>query len=545
MSNIFFILFLGPLGIHKFKEKKWGIGLLYLFTGGLFGIGWIYDLVKAIKEYTSSKPSKGHAISGYQTIQNIKGNYSESIKHIFELNSPNSTYNKRIPDKAVICGCDMLLKRYYEIVSDCHNLINITENTDTFISRLDLLFETLYKMQKYEPFITFKGKQPSEYISVYLSSKDEITKRFIDRRYAKAEAKANTLKTKRGEINQFRKVYNEFNTYSSTINTNNDTPIQYIKVGSCIQRTDGKPIFDEEIPYLMQLGYENSLQKEGMSGRRILDDLPIDHDLPRKRIYTTIPPYQELQNIPLNVDYEPILSTDIFFLKYLDGRTLEHPDIAQYWYYDYNLNYSDEIKKLISAGLLTITNINLKKFKIEDLKNILRQFNLPLSGKKAILQKRILENISFDELSSFLDDSTHYFSATDNGSTLIETIPDSATFNLELENEAISLIMKDKYQAAYDLIQEFKNLNPFKKSQHLEYQQYEDDTFHSIMESQAFFYTLEKDRDLEVKIRASIIFCRMYGSGQDNIRKIIKRIYLENNREFTNDAKNIINSRLL
>jgi len=37
------LTFLGFLGIHRFYMGKWGTGLLYLFTLGLFGIGWLYD----------------------------------------------------------------------------------------------------------------------------------------------------------------------------------------------------------------------------------------------------------------------------------------------------------------------------------------------------------------------------------------------------------------------------------------------------------------------------------------------------------------------
>lgn len=40
--------FLGGLGVHKFADKKIGMGILYLLTGGLFGIGWLVDTVKAI-----------------------------------------------------------------------------------------------------------------------------------------------------------------------------------------------------------------------------------------------------------------------------------------------------------------------------------------------------------------------------------------------------------------------------------------------------------------------------------------------------------------
>ncbi len=38
-------LFLGWLGAHKFYEGKAGMGILYLFTCGLFGIGVIIDLI--------------------------------------------------------------------------------------------------------------------------------------------------------------------------------------------------------------------------------------------------------------------------------------------------------------------------------------------------------------------------------------------------------------------------------------------------------------------------------------------------------------------
>ncbi|MGN0665556.1 MAG: TM2 domain-containing protein [Huintestinicola sp.] len=41
----FLCMFLGAIGAHKFYEGKVGLGILYLFTGGLFTIGWIIDLI--------------------------------------------------------------------------------------------------------------------------------------------------------------------------------------------------------------------------------------------------------------------------------------------------------------------------------------------------------------------------------------------------------------------------------------------------------------------------------------------------------------------
>lgn len=43
--NVAWILltFLGVFGIHRFYMGKWFTGILYLLTGGLFLIGYIYD----------------------------------------------------------------------------------------------------------------------------------------------------------------------------------------------------------------------------------------------------------------------------------------------------------------------------------------------------------------------------------------------------------------------------------------------------------------------------------------------------------------------
>ncbi len=41
----FLCLFLGFLGAHKFYEGKAGLGILYILTIGLFGIGVFIDLI--------------------------------------------------------------------------------------------------------------------------------------------------------------------------------------------------------------------------------------------------------------------------------------------------------------------------------------------------------------------------------------------------------------------------------------------------------------------------------------------------------------------
>lgn len=38
-------IFFGVLGFHRFYVGKIGTGIIYLFTAGAFGIGWIIDIV--------------------------------------------------------------------------------------------------------------------------------------------------------------------------------------------------------------------------------------------------------------------------------------------------------------------------------------------------------------------------------------------------------------------------------------------------------------------------------------------------------------------
>jgi restriction system protein len=45
-AAFFLCFFLGYFGAHYFYVGKAGMGILYLFTGGLFGIGWFVDLIR-------------------------------------------------------------------------------------------------------------------------------------------------------------------------------------------------------------------------------------------------------------------------------------------------------------------------------------------------------------------------------------------------------------------------------------------------------------------------------------------------------------------
>jgi len=46
ITALLLCIFGGALGLHHFYVGNIGKGILYIFTAGLFGIGWIIDIVK-------------------------------------------------------------------------------------------------------------------------------------------------------------------------------------------------------------------------------------------------------------------------------------------------------------------------------------------------------------------------------------------------------------------------------------------------------------------------------------------------------------------
>ncbi|QEY33710.1 hypothetical protein FL966_00780 [Caproiciproducens galactitolivorans] len=150
-------------------------------------------------------------------------------------------------------------------------------------------------------------------------------------------------------------------------------------------------------------------------------------------------------------------SVELAFLKYIDGTSIKAFAPAQYWYYEYGLNYKAEIAKFISAGLLLISPLNdIEKKTIPQLKEVLRIKNLPLSGKKSELIRRIYSNFTETEIETFLPKGEEYYILTEKGKELVAGLKKSATKNLELEDHCIELILNNKINEAYKAVAAFR-----------------------------------------------------------------------------------------
>lgn len=49
-------LLIGELGFHQFYNGHIGLGILYIFTGGLFGVGYIYSVIITLINLVEALP---------------------------------------------------------------------------------------------------------------------------------------------------------------------------------------------------------------------------------------------------------------------------------------------------------------------------------------------------------------------------------------------------------------------------------------------------------------------------------------------------------
>lgn len=92
---------------------------------------------------------------------------------------------------------------------------------------------------------------------------------------------------------------------------------------------------------------------------------------------------------------------EILMLNYANKRTVGDSSFPGYWHYQYNSEPKELIERLLSLDLLKIDSTlpnNMKDYLVKDLKKLLREKELKVSGNKDELIERLLNNVPKEEL---------------------------------------------------------------------------------------------------------------------------------------------------
>lgn len=94
-------LFLGYLGVHKFYEKKTLVGILYLFTIGLFLLGWIYDCIKLGIELYKSKNIVNIYENSLNSVAPSTPKFTPLKEHFVTITHPDGKI-EQAPDNVIL-----------------------------------------------------------------------------------------------------------------------------------------------------------------------------------------------------------------------------------------------------------------------------------------------------------------------------------------------------------------------------------------------------------------------------------------------------------
>ncbi|MCQ2105469.1 MAG: SAP domain-containing protein [Fibrobacter sp.] len=110
------------------------------------------------------------------------------------------------------------------------------------------------------------------------------------------------------------------------------------------------------------------------------------------------------------IDASGLFPIELLVLLHAPEYYVNEKNYPSFWSYKYNLgNVSVVLEKLVQKGFLkkeTNLELNLSDLKISDLKLVLKNRSLPVSGKKEEIIRRVLQNVSLDDLDKSLTKTT-------------------------------------------------------------------------------------------------------------------------------------------
>lgn len=138
------------------------------------------------------------------------------------------------------------------------------------------------------------------------------------------------------------------------------------------------------------------------------------------------------------------------FLRYMDKKDVENPDVPAYWVYEYAVDFAETMTKLLRHGYLCIGDDAhaLQFLTVPMLRDILGIYGCRKTGKKEDLIERIRQELPLEDIKEKFHLPEKYL-LTQNGEMLLACFPKSATKDLDFEDECLNLIAQKDFEGAY------------------------------------------------------------------------------------------------
>ena len=118
--------------------------------------------------------------------------------------------------------------RDLEIVQDCVNLVNTTNDPRVFFQRYELMMDKLYNLSMLERTVSFSGTRPSVMLRDIQSKRNSETNTFLSRYLQRMKEESEAMKTDKAKIKKIDTLYASLMVHSYAMDESN---LDYFKSG--------------------------------------------------------------------------------------------------------------------------------------------------------------------------------------------------------------------------------------------------------------------------------------------------------------------------
>lgn len=256
-------------------------------------------------------------------------------------------------------------------------------------------------------------------------------------------------------------------------------------------------------------------------------------------VHSQLTNVKNLSSIKINKNSNVELNeVEISFLKFIINQDINTWDLPVYWSYEYNINYQNIMEKYIENDFIFISTqrYSIHNLKVPELKAILKDHKLQLSGKKDVLIERIEFNIK-GTLDLAEDKTKQYISLTEKGLMLVNNSQKSVTKDIDFENKCLQLINEQKFVEAYDIVCKYELSKNIPRGLGMDWENevlgtYREEKFNVIWNCKDSSIISNELIPCEYEIKSIVIFCNMLGKNPcDGIAlfRRISNVYIESN----------------